>query len=59
MTKSQEQLLQACYDLGEAQIQWENADVLGQSTIPAGAKISAAKSLIDELAWDYFQECNE
>ena len=59
MTKTQEQLLKACYDLGEAQLQWDNADVLGQPTSPSQDKIDAAKSLITDLAWDYFQECNE
>jgi hypothetical protein len=59
MTKTQEQLLQACYDLGEAQLQWDNADVLGQPTQPHQDAMDAAKSLIYDLSWDYVQECNE
>jgi hypothetical protein len=59
MTKTQEQLLQACYDLGEAQLHWDNADVLGQPTSPSQDRIDAAKSLIYDLAWDYVQESNQ
>ena len=59
MTNTQQLLLNACETLGKRELEWIEADRLGQPVTKINGRIDDLRSLISELSVDYFQECNE
>ena len=59
MTNTQQLLLNACETLGKHELEWIEADRLGQPVERITQRIRDTKELIEELSIDYFQEVNE